>query len=63
LPTAGVSVSAVLAFFTVAPVVAPAVVELLLPMRMVLNGDLIGMGRCGAGAERKEEDDDGGGVV
>jgi hypothetical protein len=44
LPTAGVSASAVLAFFTAAPVAAPAVVELLLPMRAALNGDLTGMG-------------------
>jgi hypothetical protein len=33
-----------LAFFVVAPPVAPAVVELLLPMKEALNEDLTGMG-------------------
>jgi hypothetical protein len=37
LPTVGASASTVLAFFTAAPVVAPAVVELLLPMAMLVN--------------------------
>jgi hypothetical protein len=31
-------------------------------MRVALNRDLTGMGRCNAGAEHEEEDDDGGGV-
>jgi hypothetical protein len=39
-----VPASAVLAFFSAAPVVAPAVVELLLPMRVALNVDLTRMG-------------------
>jgi hypothetical protein len=34
---AGASASAVLAFFVAAPVAAPAAVELLLPMAMLLN--------------------------
>jgi hypothetical protein len=41
---AGVSASAVLAFFMAAPPAAPATVELLLPMRVALNEDLTGMG-------------------
>jgi hypothetical protein len=36
--------SAVLAFFAVAPPAALAAVELLLPMKVALNGDLTGMG-------------------
>jgi hypothetical protein len=43
-PTVGVSASAVLAFYAAAPPVAPAAVELLLPMEVVLNEDLTGMG-------------------
>jgi hypothetical protein len=42
-----------LAFFVVAPPVAPAVVELLLPMKEALNEDLTGMGgRRDASQER-----------
>jgi hypothetical protein len=52
-PTSGVSASAVLAFITVAPSAAPATVDLLLPMKVVLNEDLIGMGgRRDASQER-----------
>jgi hypothetical protein len=39
-----VSAFAVLAFFAAALVAAPAAVEFLLPMKVVLNGDLAGMG-------------------
>jgi hypothetical protein len=53
----------VLAFFTAALAAAPAAVELLLPMRMMLNRNLTEWReRCDAGAVRKEEDDDGSGV-
>jgi hypothetical protein len=44
LPIAGASTSAVLAFFTTAPMAAPAAVELLLPMAVALNQDLMGNG-------------------
>jgi hypothetical protein len=45
--------SAVLAFFTAAPPAAPTAVELLLPMKVVLNEDLTGMGgRRDASQER-----------
>jgi hypothetical protein len=50
LPMVGVSASAVLAFFLAAPVA----VELLLPMRMMLNWNLTGMEgkvRCRSGAQ------------
>jgi hypothetical protein len=43
-PTAGASASAVLAFFAMASSVAPAVVELLLPMKVALKEDLTEMG-------------------
>jgi hypothetical protein len=43
LPTAGASASAILAFFTAVLTAAPAAVELLLPMRMMLNQNLTGM--------------------
>jgi hypothetical protein len=60
---AGASASAVLAFFTAALAAALAAVELLLPMRMMLNRNLMEWReRCDAGAVRKEEDDDSGGV-
>jgi hypothetical protein len=44
LPTTGVSASVVLAFFAATPVAAPAAVELLLPIKVTLNGDHAGMG-------------------
>jgi hypothetical protein len=43
-PKVGESASAVLAFFVAAPPVAPATVELLLPMKVALKEDLAGMG-------------------
>jgi hypothetical protein len=43
-PTVGVSASAVLAFFVVAPPAAPTTVELLLPMKVALNKNFTGMG-------------------
>jgi hypothetical protein len=43
-PTAGGSASAVLAFFAAAPPAAPAVVELLLPMTLVLNKNFARVG-------------------
>jgi hypothetical protein len=52
-PTAGVSASAVLAFFAATPPAVLAAVELLLPMKVALNKDLTGMGgRRDASQER-----------
>jgi hypothetical protein len=52
LPTAGVSASAVLAFFMAALVAEPVAVELLLLMAMLLNQNSTGNGRRDARQER-----------
>jgi hypothetical protein len=62
IPTLGGSASAVLIFFMATPPVAPAVVELLLPITAALSRNFTGEngGEMRAGEVRREEDDGGG---